>query len=132
MILKNLLVAAGMTGLTACATEYSDKTLDTNELRRAFSGTSLAGCYPGGGTWFERTEADGTLKDMNQSGTIVGKWYAAEGQICYIYPGQNEDDTSNCFSVKRSGDGGYNFISGDPAKVVASTSCPISQSATAG
>ena len=98
--------------------------LSNNGLTKEFSNKSYYGCLNNAEntSFAERTDSDGTLRDLDQDGVVTGKWEVRSDRICYLYP--NQDANANCFVVTKVGRG-LNFYNGDPGQLVASTNCPI-------
>ena len=115
---------SGQQGDGATQKPNEGQRLSNNRIREEFSNKSYYGCYNNGQntTFAERTTSDGNVLDLDQDGVVTGRWEARSDRLCFIYP--NQDANANCFVVTKAGSG-YNFYTGDPGQLVASTNCPI-------
>lgn len=101
--------------------------LGNDDIRRAFSGQTLRGCYPNGQRFVERYATDGSFYEVTDTETYQGKWSVDEERFCFDYEvGPNADAPMSCFPVSRE-DGELYFYNDSFTGIVAATVCPQNQ-----
>ncbi len=107
--------------------------LTPDEIASRMTGAELRGCYIDGRErnglepqWAERTAVDGGLYDILDADVRVGRWYAVNDAICYVYERTTRE--TYCFFVSEADDELY-FTPVDPsqprgaASPIATTDC---------
>ena len=93
-----LLLAGGGGGLA----EEEDRSglvwMSGDEIRRVFSGSSLAGLYPSEKSWTETVQADGTTDYREGTKHWHGQWWVRDHEFCFSYP---PPGVGGCFRVTR-------------------------------
>lgn len=74
--------------------------MTADAIRSEFSGTALAGVYPGGKTWAEDIFADGTTDYREAEIRRPGQWWTTALEFCFSYP---EPGVGGCFRVTKVG-----------------------------
>lgn len=114
-------LAPGVAGAVDPASEQ-ERVLTGAELESRMQGAELYGCYVDGRpAWGERTAPDGTLYDLKDADSAVGRWWVERDSVCYMYD-RTPPGGPFCFEVLDTGEE-LQFYSSDTGVLVARTRC---------
>ncbi len=88
--------------VAACAlpVQARDGYMTGTEIRRAVSGVTIDGVYPGGVAWTETYKTDGKIDYMETGKRMTGQWSLEGAVFCTLYNGGSE---GGCWRVRSVG-----------------------------